>query len=144
MADEQNEPSEAPAPPLETPIPDLPMAHVAQRAMLLRAGAGAFGFPGNTDQQCVLCGRSRSRARKVLVARGLVICDRCVEDAAAALASSGDAPVVRFRPRDVAPPNTFAPMQPAHFVRVDGRWKLTGDTMVRFAGMAGVPVHLGA
>jgi len=59
---------------------------------------------GAPDQEprCVLCGRLRSRAGTVLVARGLLICDRCVRDALDQI-DRADGPIVRFSPREIAP-----------------------------------------
>ncbi len=184
-----------------------------------RGPTGAL--PGPTELRCSLCSRSEARLARVLVTRGIAICDQCVEDLAQMLASidPDQGRVVRFLPRAVAPPdvdratsaieqafavvfgvlrrpvdeqveviedgpelrdlvagwdrasahlrhlavdvtvervrfvdehtaevslgvwmpgNTTSPMiQPARAVEIEGAWKVSRDTVVRFAQLAG-------
>jgi Clp amino terminal domain, pathogenicity island component/ClpX C4-type zinc finger len=68
---------------------------------------------GRPVARCSLCGRSEEKADHLLVAGGVMLCDRCVRDAAAQLdALDEDAPKrMRFRRRDVAVTDKDAAMR---------------------------------
>ena len=217
-------------------VPDAP-AGLSQSAVLASpsrsiqrraAFAGPWGRPFGgvptraRKRQCSLCGRSERAVERLLVARGVVVCDVCVRSLSELLAGSepSGAKVVRFRPPEAVPAdreaaiasieaafavvfgvargsvdeqanviedgpalrdfivewmgvsrryghvavdvtveqvrfvdeheaevslgiwmpgNTTAPMvQPAGAVEVEGEWKVSRDTVARFAGMIGV------
>jgi hypothetical protein len=83
------------------PEPERAVAHGAslQSRAVLRSGP-AFRPP---LPRCSLCGRREARVGRFLVAGGVLVCDECVQDAAAQLGElPDDAPKrVRFRRRDV-------------------------------------------
>jgi ClpX C4-type zinc finger len=76
----------------------------------------AYGMPfpaqfGAGDaRRCILCGRGEARVQQMLVARGVLICDRCIKEAASSLdESSGSASkIVRFKPHAAEPPDAQA------------------------------------
>jgi hypothetical protein len=121
--------------------PEPPRA-VASGAMSARAvprstpGAGMIERP---VPRCSFCGRSEDRVAHLLVAGGVLLCDRCVRDAAAQLdALPPDAPTrARFARRDVGPPDERAATEaiqrafdavlgPAHVPPAEALWAVEG------------------
>ena len=75
------------------------------RATLMRAATGSFapfGLPGlgSTTRRCSFCGRREAKVGTLVQARGVYICERCVDLAATAIGQAGTTErVVRIRPR---------------------------------------------
>ena len=76
-----------------------------QRAVVMRGSSGAFpafGFPGfgSSARRCSFCSRREATVGKLVQARGVYICDRCVDLAATAIAETESTErVLRMRPR---------------------------------------------
>lgn len=73
--------------------------------VVLRGAMGTFppfGFPGfgSSTRRCSFCSRREAAVNRLVQARGVYICDRCVTLAATAIEDAGSADrVVRIRPR---------------------------------------------
>ncbi len=119
--------------------------HRQAHAIGLRQAWGPVGVaPPAPVAWCSLCRRQVERVERVLVAGGVMICDRCVRDAAAQLdALTPDAPArVRFVGRDVAPPDQRAAVEaiqrafdavlgPLHVPPADALWAVeSGDDVL--------------
>jgi hypothetical protein len=87
--------------------PELLRARAAAAAAAAAAGARTGALP---EPRCSICGRAEARVDRIVAARGVLICDRCVRDVAAELeesdASGSASKRLRFRPRSEPPPDT--------------------------------------
>jgi hypothetical protein len=87
---------------------DRPAITIARTAPL-RGPAYGMAFPGQfgvaDSRRCILCGRAEARVEQMLVARGLLICNRCINDAASVLheSSTSASKIIRFKPQAAEP-----------------------------------------
>ncbi len=91
--------------PQDAPDDTDELVEAPERGVLVRGSTGSFasfGFPGfgSSARRCSFCSRREATVGKLVHARGVYICDRCVELAATAIADPESVErVVRIRPR---------------------------------------------